>query len=135
MTELISIPLAKIILFLAALYAPGNTEEFEIHGPDTVETYIQEDGIWISKADPEEAYIISGHKLLSSSGLINLESEFGALDHDWSMESVLKLTSGVEVLKTREGLIIFPAGIAGDSKPIRVIYERTPIPRRRINKE
>lgn len=137
MTEIVSIPLIKLILFLAALYAPGNTAEIAIHHPDEVKVYQKDRGIWVSTTNPEDAFSVKVPRLLTPKGFFDLESEMdAAFNHDWSTESILTLSSGIEVLKTKEGLLIYPEGIQGDGEPIKVIYklvERKPrIPRPRV---
>jgi hypothetical protein len=125
MNEIISVPLIKIIMFVAALYAPNNSTEFEIDHPDQVHTYVQNSDMWVSKNDPNDAFVIRGVKILSSSGVVDLETELGGIlsGHDWSQESVLKLSSGIEVLKTKDGLLVYPDGIRGSDEPIRVTYK------------
>lgn len=123
MVEAVSIPLIKIILFLAALYAPESTAEIRIEHSDIVQTYVRDSGMWVSKNDSSDAFVIRGDKILSSSGVIDLASEIAGISaHDWSVESVLRIGSGIEVLKTRNGLLIYPEGLRGAGEPIRVEY-------------
>jgi hypothetical protein len=133
MNEIVAVPLIQIIMFLAALYAPSNTAEIEIDHPDGVHAYVQDSGMWVSKNDPDDAYVIRGTKMLSSSGVIDLETELdGISGHDWAEESILKLGSGIEVLKTKKGLLIYPDGIRGSDEPIRVSYRVVERPARRL---
>lgn len=111
-------------MFLAALWAPGDTTEFEINHPDGVQAYVQDTGMWVSKNDPGDAFVIRGLKMLSSSGVVDLETKLGGIDeHVWAEESVLSLSSGIEVLKTKDGLLIYPDGVRGEDEPISVIYK------------
>lgn len=113
-------------MFLAALYAPSNTTEIEIHHAEETKVYAKDGGIWTSKKSIEDAFTIQGYRLLTPSGFLDLRSELGDLsEHDWSSESVLKVGSSIEVLKTKEGLLIFPEGIRAPDEPIRVIYKTT----------
>lgn len=136
MSEIVSIPLIKIIMFLAALYAPSNTAEIEIHLEEETKVYANDRGIWTSKKAAEDAFTIEGYRLLTPSGFLDLRSELGDLsEHNWSSESILKIGSSIEVLKTKEGLLIFPEGIRTPDEQIRVIYKtapHTPGARRRV---
>ena len=114
-------------MFLAALYAPSDTIEIEIHQKNKVNTYVQDAGIWTSKDNSSDVFLIRRYKLLSPSGFLDLETELGdVFEHEWSVESVLRVSSGIEVLKTKEGLLIYPDGIRGADEPIRVIYKNPP---------
>jgi len=133
MSEIVTIPLIKIIMFLAALYAPSNTTEIEIHHADRVEVYAKDGGIWISKDGTKDPFTIQGFRLLTPSGFLDLKAELGDLTkHSWSSESILQIGSDVEVLKTTEGLLIFPEGIRAPEEPIRVIYNTTGRVRRTV---
>lgn len=124
MNEIIAVPLIKIIMFLAALYAPGNTVEIQIHHGNEIEEYVKDGGLWTSKNDPDDSFMVQGYRLLTPSGFINLKTELNGMpEHDWTTESVLKVGANIEVLKTKEGLLIFPDGIRGADEPITVIYK------------
>jgi|GEM_PF-3906724 len=131
MIEVISIPLVKFVLFLAAVFAPSDAAEFEVRSAEFSDTYIRNNQIWLSESDPEQAFTVSAYKLLSSSGLVDFKPEVqGLYDHRWSDKSVLKVGPGIEVLKTEEGLLIFPDGIKGSTEPIEVVYVKKVISRR-----
>ena len=140
MNEIISVPLVQIITFVAALFAPNNTTEIQIDHPDGVVAYVQDlayaqdSRMWVSKDDPNDAFVVRGVKMLSSSGVVDLEAELGGIlsGHQWHIESVLKLSSGMEVLKTKEGLLFYPDGIRGSEEPIRVSYQVSQVPERRV---
>ncbi|MEM0965030.1 MAG: hypothetical protein AAGJ81_02600 [Verrucomicrobiota bacterium] len=134
MIEAVSIPVLQIVLFLAALYAPGNAIEMEIDSEEKSMTYLLDNGVWIPKDGTENAFTIKGFRLLTPSGFTDLESVLGNLsNHNWSTESILKIDSQIEVLKTKDGLLVFPEGLRGTAEPIRVVYTMTSPPRRRIN--
>jgi hypothetical protein len=64
---------------------------------------------------------------------LDLETELSDLsEHDWSSESVLKIGSSIEVLKTKEGLLVFPEGIRAPNEPMRITYKTAVPVRRRV---
>ena len=136
MSEIITIPLTQLILLLAAFFAPSGASEFEIHDSDAITSYSREGSMWISKSEEGNAFTFSARKFLSSSGLIEFSEDIDSVyQHNWAEQSVLRIGSDIEVLKTSTGLLIFPKGIEETSNSIEVVYttpSRTVIPTRTV---
>lgn len=122
-TETLSTPIQAIVLFLAAFFAPTHAIELEIQRDQEAEAFTRSDTIWVSKEDPDSGFAIGGTRLLDSEGIVDLSDKVTpVLRHSWTRESILTISKNVQVLKTAEGLLIFPDGIRAQTDPIQVVY-------------
>lgn len=122
-TETLSTPIQAIVLFLAAFSAPNHAIELEIQRDQEVDVFTRSSAIWVSKENPDSGFAIGGSRLLGSEGIVDLSDIVTpVIYHSWIRESILTISENVQVLKTAEGLLIFPDGIRAQTDPIKVVY-------------
>ncbi len=116
------VPLLEIIFYIAVLFAPMDTARISItEGQDSIIYSRTADG-WKSAADGA-IWKLDGFTVLHGEDSIDVSAFVkGADTHNWSEESILKLSGNMEILKTSDGCRIYPNGIDSPNNKWEIKY-------------
>ncbi|MFP4283255.1 MAG: hypothetical protein ACLFU2_11585, partial [Opitutales bacterium] len=108
------LPFTEILLFIALFFAPEGTTTIELTDPsgETI-TFTQTEAGWHSDAQnlayPDAHWLLRGETLYRNGQPMDLDQYVaGATTHDWCAESILTVHQEMQVLKTADGLTLYP---------------------------
>jgi hypothetical protein len=120
---MISYPIYEILFLIALLFAPEGTTEFKIaKGSEPQLIFHSTEQGWMNTLKQEiwkeeKNTVVHGSENHDISKFID-----GIDDHNWSEESILHLRM-MDVLKTKNGLIVYPTGIDYPKNKYSIIYK------------